>query len=265
MEMNIQALSEHKEHAQKVLVGIGEEFKDNSLEQSVLYKIFVQKCGAHREQFEWMIPFLYAYTNWERFVKRQPDPLFEAYQHLAHWLRGKDYFVITLQPDDKIFRSGLDPKRIAAPCGSYERVQCQEKCIQYTQDSKSIFMSVSGSVLEPDVPLTSIARPVCPHCQKPQVPNVYGQAHYCESGYKEQWECYRQWIADTMNRETVILELGVSFSLPDLIRLPFENMAFYNQKAHLYRVNSVFPQLFEDLKGKGTPVSMNPVTFLSNL
>ena len=265
MERNIQALSEHKEHAQKVLVGIGEEFQDDSLKQSGLYQSFVQKCGAHRESFAWMVPFLYAYANWERFEKKQPDPLLEAYQHLAYWLKGKDYFVITLRPDDKIFRSGLDPKRIVAPCGSYGRVQCQEKCTQDTEDGKSLFMSVAGSVLEPDVPLSSIERPVCPRCKKPLVPNVYGQAHYCESGYKEQWECYRQWIADTRNRDTVILELGVSFSLPDLIRLPFENMAFYNQKAHLYRVHSVFWQLFEDVKEKGTSISMNPVTFLSYL
>lgn len=265
MEMNIQALSEHKEYAQKVLVGIGEQFKDDSLKQSPLYKAFAEKCGDNQEPYEWMIPFLYAYEFGEHNLKEPPDEWSLAYQHLAHWLEGKDYFVITLQPDDKIFRSGLDEKRIVAPCGSYGRVQCIEKCIPYTEESKSISMEIARLVLEPRVPLASISRPVCPHCKKPQVPNVYGQAHYCESGYKEQWECYQQWIANTMNRNMVILELGVSFSLPNLIRLPFEKMAFYNQKAHLYRVHSVFPQLFEDLKGKGTSVPMNPVTFLSNL
>jgi hypothetical protein len=47
-----------------------------------------------------------------------------------------------------------------------------------------------------------------------------------------------------------------------VVRFPFEKTAYYNKKATLIRVHSKFPQLPEELAGKGIAVTMNPVEFL---
>lgn len=167
MEMKLKELSEHRSRAQKILVGIGEAFEKKQTDK-----------------------------------KEQGKPLIKFYVHLAHWLEGTDYFVITLRLDEEIKRSGLETERIVEPCRNDMQIQ---------------------------------------------------------------WEHYQDWIAKTMNRDTLLLELGVSFTMPELIRWPFERMAFYNQKAHLYRVHSQFWQLSPELTGKGTSFQMNPVTFLGNL
>ena len=65
-----------------------------------------------------------------------------------------------------------------------------------------------------------------------------------------------------MNRRLCILELGVGFQYPQVIRWPFEKIAMYNQKAHLIRVSAKFPQLAEELSQKGVSVPEHPVQFL---
>ena len=73
-----------------------------------------------------------------------------------------------------------------------------------------------------------------------------------------QWELYTKWIMATMNRQTCILELGVSLSQPTMIRWPFEKMASLNNKSDFVRVNAKLPFLPESLAGKGMAVSKYP-------
>lgn len=80
-----------------------------------------------------------------------------------------------------------------------------------------------------------------------------------------QWKKYQEWLAYTLNQELVILELGVGFSLPNIIRWPFEKIAFFNQKAHLFRIHGNFYQLSSELGEKGTSIKQNSVEFCANL
>ena len=45
----------------------------------------------------------------------------------------------------------------------------------------------------------------------------------------DSWETYTKWLQGTLNRNLVILELGVGMELPQLIRFPFEKVAYFNQ------------------------------------
>lgn len=75
----LEEIREYVDAAELILVGIGEEF---SIKQ------------AGREQ------------------------VIEAYETLAGLLKGKGYFIVTLQTDDLIYESRLAKERIVAPCGS---------------------------------------------------------------------------------------------------------------------------------------------------
>ncbi len=82
---------------------------------------------------------------------------------------------------------------------------------------------------------------------------------------EEQWKNYQDWLSGTLNKELLILELGVGFTLPGIIRWPFEKVAFYNNKAYLVRVHEKFPQLTSELQQKGIAVRQNSVEFCANL
>ena len=76
----------------------------------------------------------------------------------------------------------------------------------------------------------------------------------------DSWET--KWLQGTLNRNLVILELGVGMELPQLIRFPFEKVAYFNQKSCLYRVHSHLYQMTEEIKERGYSVPMHPVTLL---
>ena len=80
---------------------------------------------------------------------------------------------------------------------------------------------------------------------------------------EEQWNAYMNWLARTLNRKLVILELGEGFMQPTIIRWPFEKTAAINQKAHLYRVHKTFYQISDEIKEKATAVKGDSVALFS--
>ena len=78
---------------------------------------------------------------------------------------------------------------------------------------------------------------------------------------KESWERYLHWLSFTLNQKLCILELGVGFGTPTVIRWPFEKTAFFNQKAHMYRVNQTFYQITEQIRERAEAVEANSVEF----
>lgn len=139
------------------------------------------------------------------------EELLRFYREIAEAVKGKFYFVVTLNTDDLIYEAGLDPSLIVAPCGS-------------DRDK-----------------------------------NVVTDENYDESGYLPQWQAYQSWLGNTLNRDLVILELGVGFNFPSVLRFPDERMVFFNQKSTLVRVHSEFYQVPKEIADRSITVAKNPV------
>jgi len=80
---------------------------------------------------------------------------------------------------------------------------------------------------------------------------------------EEEWDGYMKWLAGTLNRKTVLLELGEGFKHPSLIRWPFEKTAVLNRKARLYRVHKKFYQITDELKEKAVAVQADSAVFMA--
>lgn len=201
------SFEEQLEHASKVLIGIGAEWKE------------------------------------ERCLDRKVD-VRQAYQKLYQLIQGKDYFIVTTNTDAVIFDSALEAGRITAPCGNVTWRQCSRSC---TKD-----------IWEPG----EIPDDICPHCGAPLTGNTIDAEAYIEEGYLPQWQNYTRWLAATMNRELLVLELGEGFKTPTVIRWPFEKTVRYNRKAFLYRVNEKFAQLAEGIQERAVSVEENSVEWV---
>lgn len=79
------------------------------------------------------------------------------------------------------------------------------------------------------------------------------------------WNEYERWLAGTMGRRLVMLELGVGLRGLNLVRFPFERIAFLMQKDFLIRVNRSLPQLPEELAEKALSVPQNSVEWILGL
>lgn len=258
--------------------------REKGMDRTALQELQERLAGCERVLVglgeEWKLP-----EGESEEGKARARQLDRAYQALYELIRDKDYFIITMATDARIYQTplgserelvrsseassvekrcgeGVDaemqarmdrifpPKqvqqesrwqRIVAPCGNETWRQCSRAC---TKD-----------IWEPG----EIPDDHCPHCGAPLTGNTIEAQPYIEEGYLPQWERYTHWLAGTLNRTTLILELGAGFGNPGVIRFPFEKTAFFNQKAFLYRINKRFPQITEELHDRAISISADSV------
>ncbi len=84
-----------------------------------------------------------------------------------------------------------------------------------------------------------------------------------EKGEQQSWEKYLHWLSFTLNQKLCILELGVGFEHPELIRFPFEKTCYFNQKSRYIRVHEKFPQLSAEVADRGISIQKDPTVFLA--
>jgi hypothetical protein len=84
---------------------------------------------------------------------------------------------------------------------------------------------------------------------------------------EEQWNTYLRWVSGTLGHRLLLLELGVGFASPELIRWPFEKITQINMKSSLIRVHASFPQLPKELAetGRAFSVKCNSIEWLEKL
>lgn len=232
-------LSEIINDSDMILVGIGEVFQD---------KFENINIKDHKNSTIFDDYAIKQYLN-----ELSSDATIEAYNKLADLLVGKNYFIITLCNDDKIFKSNLNHDRIVAPCGTYSVLQCEDVCTNEFYPLEEYEEQIKKG-----------EEPICPHCGKQLIMNHLGCNKYSEEWYLEKWSLYTKWLQGTLNKNLCVLELGVGMKYPSVIRWPFEKVAFINQKAKLIRVHESLYQLTQEVKDKGTSVQADPIEFLRN-
>jgi len=88
-------------------------------------------------------------------------------------------------------------------------------------------------------------------------------APFSEGEASDSWDKYLHWLGFTLNQKLCVLELGVGFKYPDVIRFPFEKTSYFNQKSRYIRVNETFPQLSAEIADRGVSIKKNPVAFFA--
>lgn len=88
-------------------------------------------------------------------------------------------------------------------------------------------------------------------------------APFSEGEDQESWEKYLHWLGFTLNQKLCILELGVGFQNPEVIRFPFEKTCYFNRKSKYIRVNKNFPQLSVEIAERGISIAKDPVEFFA--
>ena len=106
------------------------------------------------------------------------------------------------------------------------------------------------------------AKRIVAPCGSERTGNVVTNSDYDESWYLPQWKKYCLWLKGTVNHKLCILELGVGFEYPTVIRFAFEKVAYFNQKSRMYRVHETLAQLTPEIRDRCTAVQQNAVEFL---
>ncbi|WP_310602993.1 hypothetical protein [Anaerosporobacter sp.] len=271
MYNQLEVIKSKIEEAEYVLVGCGlgmenvtdfaeEEIYKPLAEWNISGKAELKEELRDDEAVEWIHQMLV-----NSFNKHNTLPV---YSKLGELLKDKNYFILSMNTSELIMQSGLDKSKMVMPCGNEGLFQCSKSCtheIQPNNDYVENFMERLPQIMK-EVKAGGNMKdylPYCNECKEPLTCNVRANVEtYVEEGYLPQWQNYMQWLSRTLNRKLLLIELEADFTLPSLIRWPFEKNAFLNNKAFLIRVNHEFPQLSEEIKGKGMAVAMTANEFL---
>lgn len=235
------------DEAEKVLIGIGEEFQYDwsALVQNHRYHEIEAEIGGNENYF-WITPFL------QKMILQRSlqDKWKTAYDNLKKILEGKDYFIVSLCMDDYVYSAGFDEERIVTPCGGFRMMQCDQNCSRLLVEMPEDINNEVLRYYRKELPLKMLKEPVCKECGAALRFNQLGVTKYAEEGYLNNWNKYTKWLQKTVNKKLCVVELGVGMEYPTVIRFPFEKIIFYNQKAMLYRIHSQLYQLGEGISSR---------------
>jgi len=245
-------IEEKVAEADLVLVGIGEQVAvpTRYMEQEEKYANVLK--NAKNEEF-------FPYVQ-QIFIKENEKEYIKFYNRLFKLIENKNYYVLTTNADDVIYKSKIDINRIVAPCGSIKQFVCKE-CKGNIEIFDETDITYNQEVFNSNE-LDKMKVVKCPKCNEIMHPNVVTYEYYDEKGYLEKWGRYTKWLQGTVNRKLCILELGVGLSYPTVIRWPNEKIVTYNNKAYMFRIHDKLYQLSEGIGERAKSIAKNPMNVI---
>lgn len=225
----------------------GKRFTDNFAE-------FIKKYGEHcmtdmyaagfypypSEEAKW------GYWSKHALMNRFDPPALPLYTELYDIVKNKEYFVLTTNVDHQFYKAGFDEKRIFATQGDYGKIQCQKACHPKTYDAKDLFRKMDKARRDCLIPSELV--PKCPVCGGNMAMNLRCDNYFVEDeAWHEAADRYAGFLEQNKDKKVVLLELGVGFNTPIIIRFPFEKMVRENSSYSLIRMNmdeAVVPESF---------------------
>lgn len=192
---------------------------------------------------------------WAKHIKkiRYEAPALNPYIDLFNIVKDKDYFICSTNVDGQFEKVGFPADKIFAPQGSYGLFQCIESCTDEVYNNKEMIDTMLLNMKD-DMHIQEKDIPRCPHCGKLLVPNLRKDDNFVEEPHMANYEAYRKYISDSKNKNLVLLELGVGYNTPVIIRYPFERITRQYKDARLIRINKTYPEVPREIREKSIEI-----------
>ena len=174
------------------------------------------------------------------FARYRPDAM-PLYKRLLDVVKDKDYFVITTNVDGQFEKAGFDRNRIFATQGDYGLFQPKSGYPRETWSNREWVEQVLPRIADCRIPTEMIPR--VPDSDKAVAMNLRCDNTFVEdSRWHEQSDRYWSFVEQAQDKRLLLLEFGVGFNTPIIIRFPFERMTAQFRQATLVRFNLNEPQ-----------------------
>ena len=151
-------------------------------------------------------------------------------------LKGKKLFLLSTNADEQFEKAGLPAEQVFNTQGSYRLIQCERGCHPETYDAEELFRQMERERVNGRIPGELV--PKCPVCGGNMAMNLRVDDCFVED---EHWhaaeERFSRFLAECISRKTVLLELGVGFNTPTIIRFPFEKLTREHANICLVRLS----------------------------
>ena len=225
----------------------GETFQAN-------YKEFIEKYNFEDLYSASFYDFSSQEEKWAFFAKmiklnRYNEKPLKLYQELYEIIKGKEYFVLSTNVDGQFYNSGFDKTRVFEVQGDYEYLQCENACHNKLYDNREVVEKWIQNTVDCKIPSKLVMK--CPICGGNMDMNLRKDANFVQDdNWYNMSQKYEEFIAKTKNKKVVLLEIGVGFNTPGIIRFPFEQMTANNEKTMLIRINKDYPLPMLEIKSR---------------
>lgn len=169
----------------------------------------------------------------------QQTPYEQQIRQAAELIKDADYILIG---------AGAGLTHVFATQGDYGLIQCKKGCHPKTYDAVELFRQMDQERKDCLVPAYLV--PKCPICGGQMEMNLRSDQYFVED---EKWQEAQQHFGEALtaceDKKTVLLELGVGFNTPTIIRFPFEKLMREHKNMSLIRLNldeAIIPEELEE-------------------
>lgn len=188
---------------------------------------------------------------WAKLIKlnRFNEKPLKLYQKLYNIVNKKEYFVITTNVDGQFEKAGFDKEKLFIVQGDYGFLQCENACHNKLYYNEGMVEKWLKNTKNCKIPSDLV--PKCPVCGKNMDMNLRKDANFVQDeNWYNQSEKYEDFLNKTKENKVVLLEIGVGFNTPGIIRFPFEQIVYNNLKSTLIRINKDYPQTMLEIDSR---------------
>ena len=175
---------------------------------------------------------------WSRHIYhiRYECEALSPYIDLFNIVKNKTYFLCTTNVDCQLTKAGFDESLIFSPQGDYGLFQCEKPCAQDVYNNESMVITMMENMVSPfEIRKEDIPR--CPKCGCLLMPNLRCDDRFVDEPHLKNLETYTDYLNNIQKKKIVLLELGVGYNTPVIIRYPFEAITLRCHHATLVRIN----------------------------
>ncbi len=168
---------------------------------------------------------------------RYEAPAGQPYLELYQLVKRKPHFIITTNVDGQFGKAGFASDQMFTPQGDYGKFQCAKPCRPVLYNNAEMVQHMLESLDEERLHIPERLIPHCPNCGGYLERNIRIDRNFVEEPHMEKYVKYSNFINHSTSGKLVLLELGVGFNTPSIIRWPFEQITSQHPQATLIRVN----------------------------
>jgi NAD-dependent SIR2 family protein deacetylase len=189
---------------------------------------------------------------WAKMIKlnRYNEKPLKLYEELFELVKDKEHFVITTNADGQFEKAGFNKKDLFIVQGDYSLLQCEDGChdkVYYNENDVNNWLKNTDK----DLKIPSGMVPKCPVCGKNMDMNLRKDSNFVqdENWYKQS-KMYENFLGKAKNKKILLIEIGVGFNTPGIIRFPFEQMVYSYPSTTMIRINKDYPMVREEIRAK---------------
>ena len=216
----------------------GKRFTDN-------FADFIEKYGITDMYAGSFYPFKTEeelWAHWARHIEinRYAIPATGLYQDIFELVRQKEFFVLSTNVESQFVKAGFPEEKVFEIQGDYAFIQCSKACHDTLYDNAEMIKKMLANTHDCKIPTELV--PKCPVCGGSMDVNLrHNQYFVQDNAWYVAEKRYEAFLSASQGKKLTLLEFGVGFNTPGIIRYPFETMTYQNPQATLIRFNRDYP------------------------